>query len=110
METKRTIKPLKDKVFAKMIDGFGLKTTKGGLIYNEKDGTEGAIRPRWFEITHVGPKNKDFNIGDYVLVSHGRWSRGFKIDPLDETKYYMLDLDEILLLSDEDDKFPRRVK
>lgn len=94
------IVPIKDKIFGKMIDGFGLKTSSGGVIYNEKDGTEDAIRPRWFEVTHVGSQNKDFQVGDYILVSHGRWSRGFKIDSQDETKYYMLDLDEILLISD----------
>lgn len=97
----RTITPIKDKIFGKMIDGFGLRKTSGGVILNEKDGTEDAIRPRWFEVTHIGPDNNDFTVGEYVLVAHGRWSRGFTIDNLDEIKYYMLDLDEILVKSDE---------
>lgn len=97
----RTIAPIKDKIFGKMIDGFGLKKSSGGVIFNEKDGTEDAIRPRWFEVTHVGPDNIDFKVGEYVLVAHGRWSRGFKVDNFDETKYYMLDLEEIFVKSDE---------
>lgn len=97
----KIITPIKDNIFGKMIDGFGLKTTSGGVILNEKDGTENAIRPRWFEVTHIGPDNVEFFIGEYVLVAHGRWSRGFQIDKLDETKYYMLDLEEIFVKSDE---------
>ena len=92
--------PIKDKVIGKMIDGFGIKKTSGGLLYNEKDGVENSIRPRWFLITHVGPENKEIKVGQYVLVSHGRWTRGFTIDNEDETKYYSLDLEEILGIAD----------
>ena len=30
------------------------RKTAGGLIINETDGTESAIRPRWFKIYSVG--------------------------------------------------------
>jgi len=92
----RVFKPLHDNVVGKMVDGFGIKKTAGGLIINEKDGVETSIRPRWFEITHVGDKNTDFKVGQYALVAHGRWTRGFTIDNSTETKYYKLDLEEIL--------------
>lgn len=96
----RIFKPLGEKIAGKMIDGFGIKKTSGGLIINEKDGVETSIRPRWFQVTHVGPNNVDFVVGQYALVAHGRWTRGFIIDKTDETKYYILDLDEILGISD----------
>lgn len=83
-----------------MVDGFGTRKTKSGLIINERDGTEEAIRPRWFQVTHAGPENHDVGVGDYVLVAHGRWSRGFNIDSLDETRYYHLDTEEIFGISD----------
>lgn len=92
--------PINDKVIGKSVDDYGLKTTAGGLIINEKDGVPESIRPRWFEVTHVGPKNIDFKIGDFVLVAHGRWSRGFTINDDDDTKYFHLDSDEIMLISD----------
>lgn len=97
----KTIKPIHDKVLAKMIDGFGEKKTAGGLIIQEKDGTADAIRPRWFEVVYVGPEQKDVNPGEYVLVAHGRWSRGVNIDPADDYKLYFLDNDEMLAVSDE---------
>ena len=97
----RTLTAIRDKVIGKMIDGFGIKKTSGGLIVNEHDGTEEAIRARWFEITHVGPDVIAVSVGDWVYVSHGRWSRGFPIDKSDDTKYYQLDNDEILCKSDE---------
>lgn len=95
------IKPIRDKVLARMIDGFGEKKTAGGVIIQERDGTADAIRPRWFEVKHVGPEQKDVAPGDYVLVAHGRWSRGVKIDPADDYKLYFLDNDEMLIVSDE---------
>jgi len=97
----KTIKPIHDKVLSKMIDGFGEKKTAGGLIIQEKDGTADAIRPRWFEVVYVGPEQKDVNPGEYVLVAHGRWSRGVTIDPADDYKLYFLDNDEMLAVSDE---------
>jgi len=92
------IKPIHDKVLAKMIDGFGDKKTAGGVIVVEKDGTTEAIRPRWFEVMFTGPKQKDVNPGDYVLVAHGRWSRGVDFEG---DKVYFLDNDEMLAVTNE---------
>lgn len=97
----KTIKPIHDKVLAKMIDGFGEKKTAGGLIIQEKDGTADSIRPRWFEVMYVGDDQEDVKPGDYVLVAHGRWSRGVTLDPSDDYKLYFLDNDEMLAVSDE---------
>jgi len=87
------IKPIHDKVLAKMIDGFGDRKTAGGVIVVENDGTTEAIRPRWFEVMFTGPEQKDVNPGEYVLVAHGRWSRGVDFE---NEKVYFLDNDEML--------------
>ena len=97
----KTVTPLHDKVLAKMVDGFGQKKTAGGLIITENDGTSEAIRPRWFEVMYTGPEQKDVAPGDYVLVAHGRWSRGVTVNPEDDYKLYFLDNDEIMGVSDE---------
>lgn len=97
--TNRILIPLHDKVIGKTIEDFGFKTTSGGLIINDKDGDEKSIRPRWFQVTHVGPKNKDILVDEFVLVAHGRWSRGFNLNE-GEPKLFHLDTDEILLKSD----------
>lgn len=95
--THKTLTPIRDKVIGKSADDYGLKKTAGGLLINEKDGAAGSIRPRWFEVTHVGPENKLVEVGDFVLVAHGRWSRSFTINTDDDTKYFHLDSDEILI-------------
>lgn len=88
------LKPIKDKVFAKMIDGFGDRTTKGGIIVVENDGTSEAIRPRWFEVWKIGPEQEDLEIGEYILVEHGRWTRKIKIE---NEEIFHVDNDSILL-------------
>jgi hypothetical protein len=95
------IKPLRDKVIGILVDNYGLKTTINGLIINEIDGSSQSIRPRWFKVTHIGPEQKFVKVGDYVLVSHGRWSRGFFIGQETTEKYYHIDENEILITSDE---------
>jgi hypothetical protein len=94
-------KALGSKVIGILIDNYGIKKTSSGLYINDVDGSAEAVRPRWFKITHVGPDQKDVGVGDYVLVSHGRWSRGFFISTTDEQKYFHLDEDEILIVTDQ---------
>lgn len=95
------LRVLGDKVVGIMTDGYGEKVTAGGIITKEKDGDAKSIRPRWFEVTHVGADNKDFNVGDYILVEHGRWTRGFRINPTDKKKSHMIDLEKIIAVSSE---------
>jgi hypothetical protein len=96
----REIRAVGDKILATMIDGYDFKTTKGGVILQEKDATSEAIRPRWFEVTHVGPEQSDVKAGEYVLVHHGRWTRGIALEG-HEDKIYMLDPEYLLATSDE---------
>lgn len=94
----KTIKPIHDKVLAKMIDGFGHFKTTSGIIIAEKEMTEGSIRPRWFEIMYTGPEQADVQPGEYVLMAHGRWSRGIDYEG---DKVYFLDNEEMLAVSNE---------
>jgi co-chaperonin GroES (HSP10) len=99
----KTIIPLKDKVLGRMVDTVGgIKKTVGGLITVEHDMTESAIRPRWFEITHVGPDQLDVNVGQYVLVPHGRWSRGIDIEHTHQVSDYIFQIDHHDILGVQD--------
>ena len=69
------IKPLRDKVFAEILD-VGEITTKAGIILQSDVGKEG--RPRWFKVTAVGPDATEVKEGDYVLVDTGRWTLSLK--------------------------------
>ena len=94
------IKAMRDKVLAEMIDKpSGFKKTKSGIFINDKDSTTDAIRPRWFKVYSVGEGVDWIKEGQYVWVSHGRWSNGVKIN--DDLKLYLLDNEECLMVSDD---------
>jgi hypothetical protein len=82
---------------------FGEQTTASGLIVKNDDGTTRGIYPRWAKVHSKGPKNKDpYEIGQWILVEHGRWTRGFKVnDGTGEIELRMIDADCILMYADE---------
>ena len=56
---------------------FGEQKTKGGIILGDDDGNVRGIYPRWGKVHSKGPRNKDpYEIGQWVLIEHGRWTRG----------------------------------
>jgi len=78
--TATTIRPIHDRVIVKNMH-FGDTTTNGGIIILSDDGKDRGIKPRWGQVVSKGPENKDpYDIGDWILVEHGRWTRGFDVD------------------------------
>lgn len=97
----KVVKAMRNKILAEMIDNPGEEiTTPGGIILMSKDGTESAVRPRWFKIYSVGDDIDWIAKGKYVLVDHGRWSNGMQVDT--DLKLYLLDNKDCLMESDED--------
>jgi co-chaperonin GroES (HSP10) len=98
----KNIKPLGSRVLVSKMS-FGEKKTKGGIIILDDDGKESGIHPRWCQVYAVGPKQDDVKIGQWLLVSHGRWSRALKVekDGVSE-EVRMIDENDILLVSDEE--------
>jgi len=83
---------------------FGDQVTKGGIIIGNDDGKTRGIYPRWCQVYAKGPENKDeYEVGDWILVAHGRWSRGFIIEQEDgsEIEVRKIDTEEILCMSKE---------
>lgn len=80
---------------------FGEQKTRGGLIITDDDGTTRGIYPRWARVHAKGPENTDeYQIGDWVLVEHGRWTRSVQIDEgVGEKELRMIDVDAILMWS-----------
>jgi co-chaperonin GroES (HSP10) len=81
---------------------FDERFTQGGIVLLNDNGTTKGIRPRWGQVYAVGPEQKDVTVGDWVLVAHGRWTRGLDIE--DETGKKTLrrvDPDDILAQSTE---------
>ena len=72
-------KPLRDGILVRNMD-FGERKTASGLIVLSDDGKAGGIHPRWGEVIAVGNEQEDVSVGQYVMVAHGRWSRGFELN------------------------------
>ena len=81
---------------------FDERISHGGIILPNDDMKSSGIRPRWARVYAIGPEQKDIQIGQYILISHGRWTRGIKIDDGDgEKTIRKVDNNDILLISDE---------
>ena len=72
-------KPLRDGILVRNMD-FGERKTASRLIVLSDDGKVGGIHPRWGEVIAVGNEQLDVQVGQYVMVAHGRWSRGFELN------------------------------
>mgnify|MGYP001495819798 FL=1 len=99
------IKPLKKRVLVSDMH-FGERKSAGGIIMMDDDGSEGGIHPRWGKVYAIGDQQEDVKVGEWVMVSHGRWSRGFKVkkDGV-ELEVRMIDENDILLVSDDEPEF-----
>ena len=77
---KGNLKPIKDKVLVSDMH-FGEQKTASGLIIKNDDGTTRGIYPRWGKVYAKGPDNiEDYKVGDWILIEHGRWTRGITLD------------------------------
>ena len=72
-------KPLRDGILVRNME-FGEQRTESGLIIASDDGKTSGIHPRWGEVIAVGNEQGDVSVGQYVMVAHGRWSRGFELN------------------------------
>lgn len=78
LEIEGDIKPLHDSVIITDMD-FSGRQLQSGVILLGDDGKTDGIRPRWARVYAIGPEQRDVSVGQWVLVEHGRWSRGVKI-------------------------------
>lgn len=97
----KNIKPLNDSIIVSDMQ-FDERISNGGIILLNDDMKNSGIRPRWGKVYAIGPEQKDVQVGQYVLISHGRWTRGIKIDDGEgERVIRKVDNNEILLISDD---------
>ena len=82
---------------------FGEQTTSSGLIISTDDGKERGIYPRWAKVYAKGPENEDtFDVGQWILIEHGRWTRGMALDVNgEELEVRMVEAESILAYADE---------
>ena len=79
----------------------------GSIIIKNDDATSRGIRPRWAQVYSVGDDITDVNVGEWVLVKHGRWTRGFKFGDAESTSdlddLHVIDYPDAVLLVSEDE-------
>jgi co-chaperonin GroES (HSP10) len=82
---------------------FGEQITKSGIVLRSDNGTSRGIYARWGQVYSKGPNNKEeFEVGDWILVEHGRWTRGFVVgDDEEKIELRMADPECILAFSKE---------
>jgi co-chaperonin GroES (HSP10) len=97
---KGTLRPIGNRVIVSDMY-FGDQLTKGGLIITSDDGKTRGIYPRWAKVHAKGPENNDqYNVGDWILVEHGRWTRSINVDEgRGEIELRMVEAESILMWS-----------
>lgn len=94
--------PLHDHVLVTDMN-FGQRTLSSGIILMGDDGKTDGIRPRWCKVYAIGPEQSDVKIGQWILVEHGRWSRGIEVEINGEQfTVRRIDSNAIMLVSDQE--------
>jgi hypothetical protein len=100
---KQQLKALQNNVLVSDMV-FDERISTGGIVLLNDNGKGNGIRPRWGRVYAIGPEQKDVNVGDWVLVAHGRWTRGLDIeDETGELTIRKVDPKDILLVSDDEE-------
>jgi len=83
---------------------FGEQKTASGIIIGDDDGKTRGIYPRWGKVFSKGPDNTEpYEQGEWILVEHGRWTRGIKVETEDdgEIELRMIEPESVLAMSHE---------
>ena len=59
---------------------FKERKLSSGIVLLNDDGKTAGIRPRWAKVYAVGPEQKEIQVGQWIFVEHGRWSRGIEVE------------------------------
>lgn len=97
-----SIRALHDHVIVKDMH-FGERVSAGGIVLLSDDAKSTGIRPRWAQIYAIGPEQKELRVGQYVLIEHGRWTRGVRLEDegTDPVVIRRVDNEAILAVSDQ---------
>jgi co-chaperonin GroES (HSP10) len=101
---KGKVRPIHDDVLVCDMH-MGEMKTAGGIIIGSDDGKAHGVKPRWARVYAKGPENNDpYEIGDWILIQHGRWTRKVKIENEhgDEVEIQKVELESILAWQDEE--------
>jgi co-chaperonin GroES (HSP10) len=84
MKVTGKIIPIRDNVLVTDMN-FDARVTKGGIVLPSDDGKSEGVRHRWARVWAIGPEQKDVKVGEWILLEHGRWTRGVTVELEDGT-------------------------
>jgi len=95
--------PIRDNVLVTDMN-FDARVSAGGIHILSDDGKSEGVRHRWCRVWAIGPEQQDVKIGEWILLEHGRWTRGVTVVQEDGTEIIIrrADTNGILMVSDED--------
>ena len=94
------LRPLNDHVLVTEMN-FGQRSLSSGIILLGDDGKTDGIRPRWAQVYAVGPEQQDVSPGQWILVEHGRWTRGSSVEiDGEQMTIRRVDAKSIIMVSD----------
>ena len=98
---KGNLRAIKNRVLVTEMH-FGEQTTNGGIIIKDDNGTTRGIYSRWAKVYAKGPSNVDeYNVGDWIMVEHGRWTRGISVDTNgNKIEVRMVETESVIAYSD----------
>ena len=73
-----TLVPVRGTVLVHNIEQ-GERRTKNGIIVLDDNGKERGIRERWAQVWMKHDDIDEVEVGDWVLIKHGRWTRGIEV-------------------------------
>lgn len=79
MILKGTLDTIHDNVLITDMN-FEEQVSTGGIIVKSDNGKTEGIKPRWGRVFKIGPEQTDVKVGDWVLIEHGRWTRGVQLE------------------------------
>jgi hypothetical protein len=82
---------------------FKERKLSSGIVLLNDDGKTSGIRPRWAKVYAVGPEQTEIQVGQWIFVEHGRWSRGIEVEVDDEQlTLRRVDPKSIIFVSDQE--------
>lgn len=95
--------PIRDNILVTDMN-FEERKTASGIVLPSDDGKSEGIRHRWGRVWAVGPEQEDVKVGEWILLEHGRWTRGVTVvdENGDEIIIRRADIKAILMVTDED--------
>lgn len=80
---------------------FDERITRSGIVLLNDNGTGKGIRPRWGQVYAIGPDQDDVEVGQWICVEHGRWTRGIEVEDEEGKKTLRrVDPKDIMMISE----------